>query len=528
MKQTLRRLSLALTALVATLPLPARAEEPGCTPAPLVVEGLGTPSAELERLLELRGALRDASSGTLRRGATTERVACTEVVLGPWAGRFERTGPRAALAPVPVRLTGVFRGESPGGPGDDGLLWEGRGFSTAARAGLRGSWGVLSGQLAPEITWSQNDWFQTVSTGQPGDRAHENPFYGEAFDQPQRFGAGPFGRATLGQSFVQVEAWGVQLGVSTENRWWGPGVRTSLTLSNNAEGFPHLYLGTARPVDIGIGTLEAQALWGAISRSRYFAHPETQRWRSGLAVVYGPRWVPGLSIGLSRSYVQTWEAMKDAHFLPFLKPQSNSENQPDDNQLASAWLRWVFPESGLELYGEFARDDAASFASFVRLPDRTGAWMIGLQKLFVAGPRWVRLTAELASTGEAEPAPYTVYFYTHANNVAYTHGGQPMGAWFGSGGDSQTLAVDVLSKGGRFGGFVERVRRNDAYFWNAIAGTDRGTDHDAEMSGGLRQVIYAGRVELSWEVSGGYRANRDFLDSEPVYRVATGLAVPLR
>ena len=36
------------------------------------------------------------------------------------------------------------------------------------------------------------------------------------------------------------------IGLSNANMWWGPGLHTSLTMTNNTTGFPHLMMGTLR------------------------------------------------------------------------------------------------------------------------------------------------------------------------------------------------------------------------------------------------------------------------------------------
>jgi hypothetical protein len=525
------RASIVVAILAVTVPLARAAAEEACAPdARLVLDGIGTPSDELARLADLTPGVLAPESGLIRRGAVSSRLVCAGAPATPWGDRYlEPAPPERFVAVVPPRLLSTFREKSPGG-GNDGLLWQGRGFSTMASGGVRARWGILSAQLAPALAWSQNDSFRTVPTGEAGDLAFENPWYRRELDLPQRFGAGPFGRASLGQSYLQLEAFGAQLGVSTENRWWGPGIRNALLLTNNAEGFPHLYLGTARPVDIWIGKLEAQLLVGQLSRSDYFRHSSSRAFNA-LALVYTPRWVPGLHLGLGRGFIESWESARGDAFLSplesLLKSALPGGDNPEDNQISSVWMRWVLPSAGFELYGEFGRDDHASFAALVRVLDRTAAWTLGFQKLFPAGSRWVRVVGEIANLQSSEPPPRTTLFYTHGENLGFSHDGQLLGAWIGTGGESQYLAVDVLTRSGRIGGYVERVVRNDDIFWRDIAFPDQGTDHDVETVGGYRQVRFVGPVELSLEAALGYRENRDFMHGELVYRAALGVAVPL-
>jgi hypothetical protein len=508
--------------------LAARAEDAPCVPdRELIVSGLGQPSDELARLAELAPGTLVPRSGILRRGGVTSRLVCGGAEPTPWDQRYVRPladGP--LLEGVSPRLLTTFQSNAPGGS-NDGMLWQGRGLSTLLSGGARARWGALSAQLAPEVTWSQNASFTTVPTGGTGKLAFRNPWYGDSLDMPQRFGASPFARAGLGQSFVQVEGLGMRVAVSTESLWWGPGIRNALLLTNNAEGFPHLSLGTSRPADIWVGTLEAEVFWGELSKSGYFTsstHPAF----SGLALVYQPRWIPGLYLGGGRTFVESWASLRYHKFFSvleaFSKQQVAGGDNPVDNQIASVWFRWVMPE--IELYGEYGIDDFATLAGLVRVPDRTAAWTLGFQKRWVMGERWWRVVGELAKTRSNLPAPFDNPFYTHGQNADYTNRGQLLGDWIGPGADTQHLGVDLFTSSGRVGGYLERVRRNDEIFWRQIVSRP-GTDHDAELVLGVRQVWFARTFELSWEIAGGQRWNRDFGANEPLVRASLAIRVPL-
>ena len=46
------------------------------------------------------------------------------------------------------------------------------------------------------------------------------------------------------QLFFNYKEYG--FGFSNANMWWGPGFHTSLTMTNNTTGFPHIMMGTLR------------------------------------------------------------------------------------------------------------------------------------------------------------------------------------------------------------------------------------------------------------------------------------------
>lgn len=522
----LARPALVAAASIALAAPVARGDE--CAPGDaLAVDGLGTPADELARLADLAPGVLTSSSGLIRRGGASARAMCADGPGTPWDLPLRAPPDGGALDVVTPRLVTAWRNLSPGGA-NDGVLWQGRGAASVLSGGVTARLGILTAQLAPAVTWSDNASFRIAPTGQGGALAWGDPWHPTTLDLPQRFGAEPFARASLGQSYLQLEVGQLQLGVSTENRWLGPGVRNSLLLSNAAEGFPHAYAGTARPLDVGIGRLELLVLWGRLSRSGYFAdqgHPAF----TALAFAYEPRWIPGLFIGAGRAYVESWRALREDLFLSILEPPVKGwlpdGDNSDDNQLVSAWARWVNPASGLEIYGEWALEDFAAPAKLVRQPERTGAWTLGLTKLFASGGRWVRFSAETTTTRSTLPPGHGDHFYDHGSNLGYTHEGQPLGAWIGTGADSQYVALDVLTPSGRIGGYLERVRRNGDVFWEQIAGPPPDDGQDVELVAAVRQVRFAGRLELSWEAGVGYRWNRSFLRDEPVFRAEIGLAM---
>jgi hypothetical protein len=437
---------------------------------------------------------------------------------------------------VPIRLVSAWNSTYPSSD-NDGLLWSGRGMSQLLTAGAHVRWGPVSAALAPEVTWSENRAFDLAPNGQAGNLRFGSGYYGNAIDLPQRFGVGPVATWGPGQSYLRFDRWNVGVGLSSENLWLGPGLRNSIVMSNAGPGFPHAFLGTTRPADVWIGKAEAFLFWGRLERTRFVeggGHPLI----TGLALSYEPRWIPGLYVGLARAFVQPWDGRKLRDYLavfqPFEKQSLGSQlpngDNPDDNQLASVFARWAFPQVGLEIYGEWAREDHDwSWWGTIREPDHSQAYLLGLQKVFRAGARLVRFHAELAHLQELRPLGNergVPVYYTHNADLGYTNRGQLIGAWIGPGADSQTLAVDVFHRGGRIGGYLERVRRNDAYYWAVVEPVKGNFSHDAEVALGVRQALSLRSFEVAWEAAAAYRQNRDFIRHEPNLKVRLNLAMP--
>jgi hypothetical protein len=98
----------------------------------------------------------------------------------------------------------------------------------------------------------------------------------------------------------------LRLGLSTENRWWGPGVRNALVLGSQGPGFGHFFIESREPWVTRAGSFEAQYLLGLLRESKFFDYDASndQRSLSAAAVTWRPP--PGLDalvpeIGLSHA-----------------------------------------------------------------------------------------------------------------------------------------------------------------------------------------------------------------------------------
>jgi len=500
-------IALALPLLLASAPLDTARLE-GCAERPILVEGLGSWAEERARAAQDEGALPGAPL-LLRSGGARLQGGCG-----------------GAMRLLPLRLDVVGNSRYPSGA-NDRLLWAGRGLSTQLQGGVAARWGWVSASLAPAIAWQQNAWFETVPTGQPGDLGFISPWYGAAIDLPQRFGAGPFVSAGFGQSYVRADAFNVAVGFTTESLWLGPGVRNALLMTDTAPGVPRAFVGTTRPADVWIGRLEALAFWGWLDRTRYFpdgGHPLL----IGLAATFEPRWVPGLYLGGARVFVQPGTGLRFQDYVPFVqgpwKTQTFYGDNAQDNQLGALWFRWVFPASGLELYGEWGKEDysGATVNQFIQEPSWTQAWLVGLQKHFPLGGGRLRLLVEATHLQELRGPP-NYSWYTHSGDLGYTNAGQLIGAGIGPGGDAQTFAVDWMTPRGRVGGYVERIGRNVAAYWNLADPSTYGAPapgQDTELTAAARQLLFTGPLELAWELGVQRRWNRDFLQHEVNFRGA--------
>ena len=122
---------------------------------------------------------------------------------------------------------------------------------------------------------------------------------------------------------------------------------------------------------MGIAKIHGRLVWGKLSQSDYtgITGSARRRFMSGIIGVISPKGVKGLELGAARFFHETWpvDGLSLSNFTkPFesiLKaglpddPNNPSPGQSPDNQLASVFVRWAFPQSGFEVYAEYGRED---------------------------------------------------------------------------------------------------------------------------------------------------------------------------
>ncbi|HEU4994779.1 MAG TPA: capsule assembly Wzi family protein [Gemmatimonadaceae bacterium] len=416
---------------------------------------------------------------------------------------------------------------------DDGAMWAGRGLSAALDVGVEARWRAISVRVAPTLTWSQNREF--VLAQQQFAAANSSPFadqwWASRIDRPQRFGDGAYARVDPGQSKVRVEWRGLAVGAGTESMWWGPGIDNSILMTNNAAGFPHAFVGTSHPVNVWIGRLEGMYLAGRLYDSDYWrlgVQPNrNRRWLGALVFVLEPRGAPGLYLGGGRVFYQYVppDGIGFGELFDILQPFTKVKVATPDNplgndsadQLLALFARWVFPEVGFEVYGEWGRNDHnVDFRDLVLQPDHASGFVLGFQKAFQRTARgFLVLRGELTALGEgrtAEVRPAPPWYAHHIVFQGYTQRGQIVGAGIGPGSDMQKLEANWHAEGWTGGAFVERVRIDADGFYRFFAPLGLAPSSfrwmDAILGVGVRGKYDFRRVRLTGSVFRGLERNR--------------------
>ena len=414
---------------------------------------------------------------------------------------------------------------------NDGAVWQGRGLTTAISVGGIFHFGPLTIKAQPRLIWNQNQGFPLS----PLTRTDRSPFadpwrpgYGSSIDHPQRFGATSFSTLDPGQSAIQLDLGGASMGLSTESLWWGPGVRNAIVMSNNAGGFPHAFLGTSQPANIGVGRLEAQWIWGRLQQSDYFAAEgvNSQRFLTGIVMDFAPKAAPDFHLGLTRMYYEnTPKAGLSTRdyllvFQAVVKKDLVSADNPSGNdrrdQLLSLFWRWVQPASGFECYGEWARNDHnADMRDFQLEPDHSQGYTLGLQKVWPGpGSRLMRLQVETTNLerGTTQLVRATPSFYAHHIVLqGFTQRGQVIGAGIGPGGSSHYLGLDLFTAQGKVGAFFQRTSRDNDVYYTLSAPLNDYTRHDVQYSVGAQCERFYRSFDLGGSLTLVKEYNRDYV-----------------
>lgn len=450
----------------------------------------------------------------------------------PWGRRYDLeadTGKGGHIAWVRPRTDLIYNSAFAYGS-NDGAVWAGRGLTASVQMGISARYGPLSLTIAPVAFWSQNADFELIPNGQSGEGEYRAWQYPWGIDLPQRFGDEPYGRIDPGQSTLRLDVGGLAVGASTANQVWGPAGEHPVLLGNNAPGFAHVFLGTARPVDLWVGRLHGRVVYGRLQQSEFSPalKGRERRFMSGAVAVFSPRWLEGLELGGGRFFHSYWpeEGLSVDHLLrPFegflkvsvARESGGAQEHDAANQLVSAFARWVVPGSDFEIYGEFGREDHSwDLRHFLLEPDDIGAYLLGFSKLFrrsdgnFVAVRGEVLNSEISHLAMSDRARGQTPMYQHiAQQQGHTQRGQLLASAAGYGGGGSLLAVDLYHDGGRWTTSWRRTQhayRGD--YWRSGIVADQG--RDVAHAVGLEGLFFRGRVDLSAGLTGVYNFDRNF------------------
>ena len=399
-------------------------------------------------------------------------------------------------------------------PANDGAMWAGRGRSYSLTGGIalcgkNARWGAI---IAPTYWFAENAAFDLPDNPQvvPPYRGGYSPwasryyYMPRSLDAPRRFGPTSFSKVDPGALTLFYRASRVEIGLTTESEWWGPGQHNSLLMSSAAAGVPRAYARTARPLKAA-GELDIRYFVGGMSYSDFFFEKrpaDTTRSLAGLALAWRPRFEPNLTIGMARIVMAPMAGRTYLkHLLDPVIPvgtpnavgRGDSTQYPGRDQLFSLFANWRLPEDGGEVWVEWARAELPeNMNDFLESPNHSQALTIGLQHVRPVWRRdWtVRVGGEYTQTNQSSSyreRPTGSWYTSRAVQAGFSQKGQVMGAMIGPGSVTQRIGTDFANPRHSIGLFAYRIKWDDDSFYTIPRPNGNGLcKHDVSLSWGAR------------------------------------------
>ncbi len=406
---------------------------------------------------------------------------------------------------LPLYFTTRIDGKRPYVGGEYGLI-PARGAQSFLSTGIQARVSILNIQFQPELVAAKNLAFpgfpDTFSSGTIAARF----LFWNVGDSPERFGNRTYIKSFWGQSSISLRKGAFELGAGTKNFWWGPGQWNSLIFSNNAPGFPNISLNTTKPAKTFLGRFEGQVLIGRLEPSGFpgsqledlnsrFFKPLNPDWRyiNAFMLSYSPKWIPNLSLGMARSFLQYGEFVKPTFsgLLPMFEPFQKEKffeggacyfcgydtPENDKSQQASAFGRYIFIKGQGEIYFQFGRrDHAFNWREFTLNPEHARAYQFGFIKIvdLPGTSRLLQIRGEITHQQESVNR-YLRYdlgggisWHTHGDKRGFSHLGQTLGVGIGTGSNVQTLEVSLVEDWNKWGILFERLENNQDFYYRAF------------------------------------------------------------
>jgi len=398
---------------------------------------------------------------------------------------------------------------------NNGSMIPSRGYQHLFSAGIYLELGPLSIQIKPEKVYAENKNYQGFWEG------HYDVIWDKRYnlwnriDLPERFGEKAFTRTTFGQSSIRLNYKALSIGLSSENIWWGPSIRNGVMMSNHAQGFNHITFNTKKPIKTRIGNFEWQFVTGKLQESgfnppstdrtyagrRLFVpkinqtgQADTRTWRffQGYTLIYSPKWISGLHLGLTR-WLQMYGAMFEGKywwiaeqnngatvgwfpiFSNFLRKNDRLEPyEKETDQAASIFFRWLWKDSKAEIYTEFNFNDSPyNLRDFLLDTDHARAVTVGIHKLFDSKKGNSQFDFHWEWTQLEQTASRKVRnsgsWYGHGQVYhGFTNGGEVIGAGIGPGSNSQYISFSKLEDNKKIGLAIEIIDHDNDFYYEAF------------------------------------------------------------
>ena len=351
---------------------------------------------------------------------------------------------------------------------NDGPLSFSKGYQFAGSGGFYMRLGNIHLTLMPEFFKTASDTYETGSWGQL---------------------TPSLSKLTLGQSSLRMDLGPLSVGVSTQNLWLGPGIYSSLLMSNNAPGFNHFSVQTNRPLITPLGSFQLNVIGGTLTYNKgqgfenanlkLYGNTDHTNYLSLLSVSYSPVFFKNFYLTANRAFtlptqVKPSSKLKD-YYLIALKPLFRNEYQDNAlpiDQVLSGSAKYVFPKANAEVYFEYGWNDGSSNARDLILDmSHSAASIYGLKKIQYLNEK-TYLNFEAEATQMSQRPSYLQRnagnWYVHSNG-GYINENQILGAGSGWGNDVQTFALSINKGWNKYGIKFQHIAHDPMGVTNILA-----------------------------------------------------------
>jgi hypothetical protein len=380
---------------------------------------------------------------------------------------------------------------------NDGTLYPSVGLQQRISIGVNVQWKGFSLHLQPEFVNSVNAASTNFQTD-PIDGNYWAKYYLDIvnkIDNFNRFGTAPISKVFLGQSSLRYNIKDLSVGISNENLWWGPGIKNSLVLTNNAPGFMHVTFNSRKPIATKWGNIEFQTVIGQLTNTGFEApenpimrtvwsdgiavKPQSDRIMLGYVFSWNPKFAKNLHLGITgANYFYSSSEMARPTVLVL-----ESENKTGSASLGSLFFRYAMPKEQAEVYLEYGRANKLASPFNIFGDTIPTGYTAGFRKLFIKDGNKAGILFGIEVTQLQLPdirlilsdrgVPKTNSWYTNPFiTQGYSNQAQVMGASVGPGGNSEMATISWVKGLKRIGFTAERlVHNNDFYYYNYYNGT---------------------------------------------------------
>lgn len=464
---------------------------------------------------------------------------------------------------LPIQLNTIFNSHHPYSWGYGAIL-PAKGIQTLLTGGAFVKWGKLNLSLSPQFHFAANSAFEEYPLDAPYVYFQRLRRGNNGLDTPVRFGNNSIKRTLPGNSSIYYNFGSFATGVSTENIWWGPGRKSALHLSDNAQGFLHFTLKTTKPAKTFLGNFEGQYFMAKLNGSRLphfsnnayselFEEKNDSTWRyfTGISISYNPKWVPGIFVGVSRTFQVYRSDMQDNFrawfplFDPFPKEGvGNIENiELREDQHLSFFGRYLIPRAQFEFYFEYIRNDhSLSWRDAILNPDHSRGYLIGFSKYFnLEKENQIEVLAEMLHTQisinnnvrwRGRPNFGLGLFDNNQVNHGLTNEGEILGSYGGTSGNIYSISISKLNGFNKIGFELERIERDKNFYHLANSNegnvspwidSSLGIIGQISWKGFLMNANIKGIQTLNYNFYNSKLGTNDFPKSNKIYSIYTNL-----